>query len=354
MDTSRVGSSFQNPYIMSSKILGHIDTLYAVLAEKPTRPFCMEIHLTNQCNQFCAGCSSDYYRNKKPVEHLHSNKTKCMLQNFKDNDGKAVLWSGGGEPSIYVCQETGDHFLDLARFVDQLSLQQGIYTNGSQLNEVTMDFLVDHFQFVRVSLDAFSATVYRSIRKSNDYEQVVSNIRYLCDRKKKRNSKVTIGVSYVIRDNNLQDIEQLESWLERVKVDYVYFKPAVYQDGKHPTKEQMEEVYRQIQTIYDKSHGVALLLPYDKLAYEQSVETCYYHYFCPCLGADGKLYTCCHHVGDPKFVIGDLSEDALWNRIPFHHIDQNRHCPPNCRGIQINNMIAKIRSMQSYTHVNFM
>ena len=346
-----------DPYNMKNKLYAHLDTLNMIVKNKPWHSFCLEIHPTNYCTHNCTDCTSSPYRLHHPKQYLPAPELFKVLKRFSQLQGKSILWSGGGDPCSYKCKLTNKRFLDIAQYAASLALQQGLYTNGSCLNDELSDYILDKFEFIRISLDAFTETTYKSIRKTDDYLRVMKTLQHLIHLKKERGINTCIGISFVLRENNLNDLNCLKSWVTQYPVDYIYFRPVVNSEGSTLNEDLLENAYSRIHDAEKSTRSVKLITRLNK-ANGNLATPCHYHYFCPCLSADGNLYQCCHHIGNKKFLLAAPSGEALsildtaLDRRDKVYIDNT--CPINCRAVAINNEITQLIACQQYTHKNFM
>lgn len=85
----------------------------------------------DSCNARCSFCSVG----ERVGDTLSFNVIKTYFSQLTELGLKAVTISGGGNPCLYRCKETGADFNDLVDFLHCLGLQIGVITNGMPMKE---------------------------------------------------------------------------------------------------------------------------------------------------------------------------------------------------------------------------
>ena len=81
----------------SSKILKHIDRINQWEKTGISKPITYELDMTNVCNCKCHFCFG-FFDQKKYQVSINLNQAKNILKQIKQFGGKAVTFTGGGEP----------------------------------------------------------------------------------------------------------------------------------------------------------------------------------------------------------------------------------------------------------------
>jgi len=97
------------------------------------------------CNLKCPYCSVTYRKNTNRIE---LNVIKDYVIKLKSRGLKAVILTGGGEPTLYK------HFNELIRWLKNENLSVSLITNGTNSNLVDKD-VWQLFSWVRVSVNLF-------------------------------------------------------------------------------------------------------------------------------------------------------------------------------------------------------
>ncbi len=112
--------------------------------------------MSNYCNHRCPWCTAYEYQKDKA---LGVDRSDLLLFSKKaSNKGlKSVGYVGNGEPTAYP------KFNELTDSVGNLGIEQGVFTNGYLINR-SIDYLLNNFTYIRISLDAGSEKVHSSWR----------------------------------------------------------------------------------------------------------------------------------------------------------------------------------------------
>lgn len=350
-------------FIRNGKLFLHLDRIGMLVKEGWCPPICLEVHPTNVCNCICTACSSAEFRTKDPHLAIDSRILTRALAEFKDISGKSVLWSGGGEPFLYECPKTGRRFEDMLHFAHQLGLQQGIYSNGTRISKSERLTVLSVCSFIRFSLDAFSAHTYRAVHRTPAYDAVLRNIKLSIKDRNRLGSSTTIGISYVIRQENIEDLIALPKWTDILEPDYVLFRPVSSTPENNLKTDMLERAYELLMKVKEQvPPHVMVIIQHDKfrrfLGKEDSDCSfpCYVGLLTPTLAADGELYQCCHFTGVPGFRLMKMSKGHLacvLKKTKVRVLQPSDRCPENCRNIRISNDIKLIKQMLDEPHVNF-
>ena len=81
----------------SDKILSHIDRINEWLQIGLSRPITYELDMTNVCNNNCPFCFG-YHKRKENLHSMSVEKALDIIDQIKEFGGKAVTFTGGGEP----------------------------------------------------------------------------------------------------------------------------------------------------------------------------------------------------------------------------------------------------------------
>ena len=267
---------------MENKIVHYMDEISNTKDGKDVYPVTCEIDPSNACNLNCSFCMYARYlkinRDLLPWEIYRNLITELKLLKVK-----SITFTGGGEPLM------NPRFNDMVSKAYSLGFEIGLITNGTLLNKVEN---LDHFKFIRISLDAYDKDSYLKIKGKDFFNKVIKNIRETAD-----SGKTDIGVSYVVCKENINGIEKIQKTFKESGIKYIQFKPAWINGEKIELPESING---------DKTIVTDRYIAKDNL---------------PCLiagligivGADSKVYFCCQYRGNKKFLLGDLTEDSFWN-----------------------------------------
>ena len=120
-----------------------------------------------------------------------------LIEDLIKTNIKAINWTGGGEP-------TQNPYLGRAiSFIKKNSkIEMGMFSNGSLIERFDLfEIFVKSLEWIRISIDAGLPNTYNDLRKTNqnnDFKTVIKNIKKLIEFKKNFNSKIIIGVGFVV------------------------------------------------------------------------------------------------------------------------------------------------------------
>ena len=266
---------------MENKIIYYMNEISDLKEEKNVYPITCEIDPSNACNLNCSFCMYAKYL-KRNRDILPWETYRNLLTELKILGVKSITFTGGGEPLM------NPRFDNMVMKAYSLGFKIGLITNGTLLNEVKSLY---HFEFIRVSLDAYDEESYFKIKGKNLFNKIIRNIKEAAN-----SGKTDIGVSYVVCKENVNGIQEIQETLKGSGIKYIQFKPAWINGGKF---ELPKEINGERTIITDR------YVAKDNL---------------PCLiagligivGADSKVYFCCQYRGNEKFLLGDLTENSFW------------------------------------------
>ena len=210
---------------MENKIIYYMNEILDIKKGKDVYPITCEIDPSNICNLNCSFCmyAKDLKRNKDilPWETYRNLITELKLLKVK-----SICFTGGGEPLM------NPRFNNMVSKAYSLGFEIGLITNGTYLHEVEN---LDHFKFIRVSLDAYDEKSYCAIKGKSLFSQVMRNIREAVN-----SDKTDIGVSYVVCEENVDGIQKVQKTLKDIGIKYIQFKPAWINGGMFKLPENMD------------------------------------------------------------------------------------------------------------------
>jgi radical SAM protein with 4Fe4S-binding SPASM domain len=247
---------------------------------------------------------------------------------------KSLAWTGGGEPTQNPNLKEAINFLK-----SNSTIKMGMFTNGTLLSKFNLfETLVTSLEWIRISIDAGNKNSYDNLRvtnKQNNFDTVIANINELISYKKKLNSKITIGVGFVVTEKNYKEIIEFANLFKNIDVDYCQYKPEIIQVERNgslnATKQQISSEFWLNEVIDLLNSASEILgkkfecnsykledLMIDKKNYGRGYKECIGSQFQPCVGADGHVYVCTNHRGHKKYSYGNLKEkrfSEIWRDI---------------------------------------
>lgn len=303
-------------------------------------PVSVELSLTNRCNLYCAWCSDRALRERQGIENdLPGDILFRLFEDLKRGGTKGVVLEGGGEPTIR--SDFGEIFDRLL----SIGLPVGLITNGTMELSPRM---LKSFEWIRVSLDAANAEDYKLYKGKDLYETVLSNIcRYAkcCP---------TVGVGYVVTNQNIDDVEALVLRLRQYDVSYVHFRPVVDCPDMLPRGATLSYLSRyQTPTFSVIVDGMN-----ENMRGGNGNMPCVAHSLSSVISSEGSVYLCgrlnIHEWFKPIGNLRDQSFHEVWNGAERRKqirsvLDTGfcmEHCPP-CRMSKYNNLFVRAREFKT-------
>jgi radical SAM protein with 4Fe4S-binding SPASM domain len=258
---------------------------------------------------------------------------------LKNGGTRGITIEGGGEPTVYP------HFEETVEYTKKIGLGIGLITNG------TIDIkaeLLKEFEWIRVSLDASSAEEYQRLKQVSCFEKVLANIftyAQYCG---------TVGVGYVVTNENIGSLESLVFRLREGKVSYVQFRPVVDCDEIYPYGEDLSYLIQ-----YQTENFVVIIDGMKENSSSGNFDLpCVCHSLTTVITASGDVYLCGRmNIYEWFKPIGNLYQntfEAIWNgeerRGQSQMVSDAEFCRkycPQCRISKFNRQIYTLKSIKS-------
>lgn len=356
------------PYSLS-KATYHTDRIKSLQEGKPIPPTNIQVDLEAYCNDNCPFCSyrADESWNAKAMLELITKTKLPMMTDYKpigsptkdsslpayfadelprqlDEAGiPSVTFTGGGESTLWPAY---DRIIDnLARY----GIEIGLITNGSVLTDHRIEMIAKHYRWIRFSMDACTQETHREMHHTPnlDFERRIGIIKKLVEKRQESgripdndSEGLTIGINFVITDQNFHEIEESCKFYSELGVDYIRFS-FMYIDGfgmGQISKENLEKIrpiFRECVEKYSRPEFTVTPASYKMDSYSHpndDFETCYMQRFVWALGANCKVYPCCIQKYIPGWELADIRETTLKEMIlSVHEKMKNldvKQCPP--------------------------
>lgn len=341
-----------NPFAAQAKLLHHLDRIMEYRETGDTRPILCEVNLTNRCNLRCKWCISENFRGG---ESLTFDVARRFLREFAELGGKAVTFSGGGEPTMHW------DFVQLTHTAKEAGLDLGLMTNGA-FNDGLVPVIGENFSWARISLDTVDSRVYEHWKGFDHVHRILANLEAL------RPYPVKVGVNCNVgHDMTTTDVQRLILTVHK-DADYLQFRPILPRHFRGEEPEINWEVWDYLADLNGDT-AIPLNLSDDKL--EDLSEgnffpfrKCRAHRFNPVLNADGNLRTCMYHPRDSRFDFGNIYDTSLagiWaseqrqKTIRFvEGLDYAANCQICCKLTEQNRFLDFLDDTQAVPDVHFL
>lgn len=349
----------KNPFGAQAKILWHTDRLCSFLREGSAFPVHVEISPTNDCNMSCEWCFCNRMRSKESID---IGVLESFLMEFHRMGGKAVGWSGGGEPTCY------SHLDDAIEIAADIGLEQGLFTNGLFPKRL-IKVIGENMTWVRLALDTTEKKSFSEKKgvSENALGKVLNNMKQLSEYPTRlvTNTELASWNSRHMRDFILTskrygaDIAQIRPVLPRSylneKIDSEFY---IDQLPRLREYEQMGDKDFQVFISWDKFADIISGEPYGR-----TYDKCQYHHFFCVLNANGDLGVCMYRLDDPHFIFGNVYNKTvgdIWEsdkrkeviRYCNEQIDFSK-CQICCKGAELNKILHFVQTPNPKSDPNF-
>lgn len=340
------------------KLLCHLDRVAKWLNGENVAPIEVEINPTSVCQHKCGWCYCQQFHRK---EFIDFRILKRFLEEFKMLGGRAVNWTGGGEPLMYP------NILDAWQVGFDNHLEQGLFTNGGLLSSVVIDYVLRMLRWVRISLDSSTKETHLIVHGTNDFDRIIDNIKNLVRERNNRKLDVvgddgrlfTLGICMTVNDNNYKEVYELYRMCGDMKIDYLQVRPCLPLDR---SAKWINEFNNEISMCFSHYNGCEFL--YTRYKFEDMIEAnksydiCYGGQFIPVVDSNADIVNCMFFLRDEKFVLGNLYKESfteIWNNGWQKRIQANilKDCMICCKNNEINKFLYVCKH-KPFVHKNFL
>jgi len=353
------------------------------------KPVVLEFAPTLDCNQSCSECP---YRQQRGPISASPDVMHTVLEKAKSAGVQGVIWTGGGEPTLWPLLAEG---LAFAASHDMVS---GLYSNGIRFGEISdlSDQLLapqNRLEFVRLSLNAATeAVAYRFAKASPAMlEHQWKGLHRLVSTRDAIQAKgaraTSIQVSVIVDSNNVQDLEPIcrraaEAFAKRGfrhPGDAVVIRPLTkHKRTKYGLHDHDDDVIGQILSVAGRAgagrdllekSGAGLYLgfgldrvdrreanSYAEVLLDEygSRDQCWANGLFLTVGPNGSAYLCTDRNCDPAWEIGSLLDHSveellvgekrskLLERVHLHRCGQEV-CEATCRMPRLHRIARALR-----------
>lgn len=323
-------------------------------------PYEILIHPSSICNLNCKWCIGGVVSAKNNKNLLLENKLSS-LDNMKilvegilkyEKEGTNFL-TGKKEKfsieNVSFSGITGEPFYSTEAIlyaIDELckhGKKVGVFTNGTLIKESMFDTILK-MKYILISLDAGNRDTYDEIKcqgvKTNYFDQLVTNIIKLAERKKELNSKTDINIGYVINKYNYNQIYKVAKILNEAGVHYLRFKTDIASilnltfEERAEAKKQIEQAKSDFCNSYFSIVEIHNVM--DSSKKERKFNKCFIHYLVSNVSANLHMYPCNYHPSPKNRSYGQINKPddfkILWDNIFENKLDSNipKVCPEVC------------------------
>lgn len=345
------------------KLYWHMDRLADWKNNRLIDPIYLEVSPVSYCNHQCIFCALDFAMHQK--FKLDSNIFSRKLKEMKGRV-KSIMFAGEGEPLLHD---------DLPRFIQETQknkMDAAITTNGSLGNYSLWKELLPYLEWLRFSFDGGSSETYARVHQVDEKEfyKTLESIEEAVRVKRDRKLQTSIGIQYLLLDENWMDAEKAIRLFSGMGLDYLSFKPYSHHPQMLKNKDYVydeDKINDLINIIskYRKSGNCEIILRAEAfknyMMKQRNYQHCYALPFWGYITSSGEFYTCSVFMKQKEFLAGNIHNqtmkeifDGLERKqsIEFgeKELDISR-CRVNCRMGRINEFLEFLQSPPE--HINF-
>jgi len=318
-------------------------------------PKILYIETTNRCNLRCKGCIL-YRGNWEPDRDISLEELIRIADQLPDLE--QVYLHGIGEPLL------NKELPEIIRHLKRRQVYVLFNSNGILLDERRRDGLMNAgLDELRISLDAASSEGYKKIRNSNNFDQIVENLKsFLLLQKKQSATLPKLSLWFLGTKDNIAELPGFVQLAVEIGIGEIYLQRLVYfQDhegyGIARGPKSLQESADGSSDLIKKSQDMAARLgiqfdasglgqPMESLQAEARAQSpwrnCYRPLTLMYITANGNVLPCCISpfatVDYSSIILGNVFENSLaeiWSGSKYENFrkqHQTETPPKSCRG----------------------
>ena len=349
------------------KLYWHLDRVAAWQKNRLIAPIYVEISPVSFCNHQCIFCGLDFAHKERNV--LDADLLMVRIEEMGRLGVKSIMFAGEGEPLLHP------RMAEIAAYTKSCGIDVSITTNGMAGNSAIWEKLLPSLTWIRFSIDAATSETYATVHgvSPTSFARTITSLKEAVRIKQEHNLSVTIGVQFLMIQQNLADIESALKFYSDIGIDYLSFKPY----SEHPqmfnksgftySSEMIDKIEKTVQTFVSINETKTDII-FRKAATEaysvgaQRFTSCYALPFWGYISSIGDFYTCSVYLNDERFKVGNMYSETMEaiffgekrkKSIAFaeQDLEIGHECRVNCRMARINEFLFFLNNQPE--HVNF-
>lgn len=184
----------------------------------------VQLEVTNACNHKCYFCPN---RNSiRDTKMMDFDFAKRIIRECKELIGKdsKICFHMNGEPLLYK------RLPELIEFSKELGYEYCfVTTNGSVATDSLLKELFDSgLDSIKYSINAGTRETYNKIHGKDDWDKVISSLKFASRYRKESNKNYCIYVSCVGTRDNINELEGLKAEVDEYCDEIVFYYPCGY------------------------------------------------------------------------------------------------------------------------------
>ncbi len=350
------------------KLYWHLERVAEWQKNRMIAPLYVEISPVSYCNHQCIFCGLDFAHNQQCLA-LDADVLMTRISEMGQLGVKSIMLAGEGEPLLHP------RIAEIATHAKNCGIDVAITTNGMAGSSELWVKLLPVLTWIRFSIDAATPERYAQVHgvASTCFERTIASLKDALRVKYESGLLVTVGVQFLMIQQNLADIEAALHLYSDIGVDYLSFKPysehpqMLNKSGFTYSSDSIDTVERAIQN-YTRSNNTKTAIIFRKEAVEAYAEgiqrftSCCALPFWGYVSAKGDFYTCSVYLNDDRFNVGNIYNETIESIVlgkkreqsidlAEHQLEIGHECRVNCRMARINEFLAFLNNKPD--HVNF-
>ena len=287
-----------------------------------SRPFIVQVDVTNRCNLNCTMCSREHLR----IGDLPSSSVPKIIK-LSERARELILF-GYGEPLLssafhLLCQQCRSGRISFTT--------NGILLTRKMLEKIISESNRPIFN-ITFSIDAARPATYSSIRNNQAFDTVWKNLRNISDYKSEYNRyHPEVWINFVAMKRNIEELPELvnkaaKSGVAKINVfhmnvwkeDYIeeslIFYPQLTREIFNETETRARELGIRIDIPVEIKEGV---VTDGTRLHNSKIPRCYQPWSYCYVRNDAIVQACCY---SERLIMGDLSKQSfeeIWNDKPY-------------------------------------
>lgn len=275
-----------------------------------TKPWMLQIEVTNRCNMNCIMCS------RSSTEMTLGDMSPALIDRCVELSAhtQETALFGYGEPLMSKAFFTLLERLQSARV--------GFFTNGLLLNDAMLTKVLNTsaspLSYIVVSMDGATPETYEGIRHGSKFSVIWDNIRNAVARRDREGRKHIIRLEFVAMTRNIHELPALvklaaDAGVDGVKVSHlVVWEEALRKESLLEAPEKCERYFLEAAEVA-AGRGIYLDLPKllsrdSKADPDNPFPPCHAPWHYAMISFDGDVRACCFA---PEFTMGNILKEPF-------------------------------------------
>jgi cyclic pyranopterin phosphate synthase len=298
------------------KLYWHLDRVADWQKNRLVAPIYLEISPVSFCNNRCMFCGLDFAHGDRVS--LDATILMSRIGEMKQLGVKSIMFAGEGEPLLHP------RMAEIAAYTRECGIDVSITTNGMAGNAGVWEELLPSLTWIRFSIDAATQETYATVHgvAPVKFERTIASLKEAVRIKRENKLQVTIGVQFLMIQQNLADIDMALRLYSDIGVDYLSFKPysehpqMINKSGFTYSDAMIDVIDRNVQAFVGSSTARTAVM-FRKAATEAyrdgvlQFASCCALPFWGYVSSAGDFYTCSVYLNDERFKVGNVYSETL-------------------------------------------